>query len=225
MTDPRRQPVQARSRERVASILAAAARLIAEKGSVALRINELARAADVPIGSIYQYFPNKSAILAALADHYFQGLGAMVRTVLASVSDRESLANAVYQFLWNGFYLAHDVPIFRDLWSGTEADRAIEHVNVQDSLRNARDLAAVMARVMPERGDAESVLPEALATVHLCGAAARLALSVDEPLGIAMYDRHVRMVMAGLDLPHPPIDGPAPHSILQQTYFDFPAPR
>ena len=65
----RRMPSQQRSRERVERMLNCAAGLIADQGSDAMKMSEVARLADISIGSLYQYFPDKSAIIRALAEH------------------------------------------------------------------------------------------------------------------------------------------------------------
>lgn len=67
---PRRTPQQARSIERVDRILDAAAQLLAEKGYNAVKTNHIAKRADVSIGSVYQFFPNRFAIFHALAERY-----------------------------------------------------------------------------------------------------------------------------------------------------------
>ncbi|WP_434631032.1 TetR/AcrR family transcriptional regulator [Chromobacterium sp. CV08] len=63
---PRKQPRQARSRHAVAAILEAAARILARDGYAAFNTNRVAELAGVGVGSLYQYFPNKQALLAAL---------------------------------------------------------------------------------------------------------------------------------------------------------------
>ena len=68
--EPRRLPMQARSRERVDRILDAAAQLLIEEGYDAVKTNHIARLAGVSIGSIYQFFPNRYAIFHALAVRY-----------------------------------------------------------------------------------------------------------------------------------------------------------
>jgi AcrR family transcriptional regulator len=70
----RRVPQQARSRERYDLILDAAARLFAGVGYEAATTNAIAKEADVPIGSLYQYFADKEDILHALADRYLEGM-------------------------------------------------------------------------------------------------------------------------------------------------------
>jgi AcrR family transcriptional regulator len=70
----RRVPQQARSRERYDLILDAAARLFAGVGYEAATTNAIAKEADVPIGSLYQYFADKEDVLHALADRYLESM-------------------------------------------------------------------------------------------------------------------------------------------------------
>src|ERR1700754_675071 len=64
--------VQKRSRERYEHILASAAELLAVKGSEAFRMSELVERTGVAFGSLYQYFPDKAAIIGTLAERYNQ---------------------------------------------------------------------------------------------------------------------------------------------------------
>ncbi|MDF2258649.1 TetR/AcrR family transcriptional regulator [Streptantibioticus ferralitis] len=63
----RRRPVQRRSLERFERILDVSAELLAETGYGALTTREVARRAGVPIGTLYQFFPGKDGLVAALA--------------------------------------------------------------------------------------------------------------------------------------------------------------
>ena len=64
---PRRLPSQERSRDRVDRILEATAQLLDQMPVDRITTAAIAETADVPIGSVYQYFPNKLAVLAKLA--------------------------------------------------------------------------------------------------------------------------------------------------------------
>lgn len=66
LIEPRKAPVQRRSKVAVATILDAAARILEEGGLEALNTNRVAAVAGFSVGSLYQYFPSKEAILAAL---------------------------------------------------------------------------------------------------------------------------------------------------------------
>lgn len=63
---PRKIPRQARSKACVSAILDAAARILTEEGYAAATTNQIAEVAGVSIGSLYEYFPGKEAIFAAL---------------------------------------------------------------------------------------------------------------------------------------------------------------
>ena len=67
-TTPRKRPRQTRSKETVETILAATARILIKQGYDGLTTNAVASAAGVSIGSLYQYFPNKQALVAALIE-------------------------------------------------------------------------------------------------------------------------------------------------------------
>ena len=88
-----RSPRQQRAQHKVELILEAAIRLLDKGGLAALTTNAVAETAGVSIGTLYQYFPNKEAILEALADREMAALSARVIAVLqdrsvASPQDR-----------------------------------------------------------------------------------------------------------------------------------------
>ena len=64
----RRRPVQRRSQERFGRILDACAELLDEVGYTGLTTKEVARRAEVPIGTLYQFFPGVEGLLGALAE-------------------------------------------------------------------------------------------------------------------------------------------------------------
>jgi len=76
---PRKRPVQGRSRQLVETLLRAAAQLLAERGYDGLTTRHVAQRAGVSVGSLYQYFPNKEAIVAALRDRYHDWYDECVR--------------------------------------------------------------------------------------------------------------------------------------------------
>jgi AcrR family transcriptional regulator len=83
-TAPRKTPTQARSRATVDAILEATARLLVKHGFDRTSTNLVAEAAGVSIGSLYQYFPSKEALVSALLDQHH----AEMRAVLVSELER-----------------------------------------------------------------------------------------------------------------------------------------
>ena len=76
--EPRKLPKQARSEATVEAVLEAAAQVFEHHGYAAGTTNRIAERAGVSIGSVYQYFPNKDAILVALVHrHIAEGTAAL----------------------------------------------------------------------------------------------------------------------------------------------------
>jgi AcrR family transcriptional regulator len=77
-TQPRKRPRQERSRLTVEAILDAAAHVFERHGYAAGTTNRIAQRAGISIGSLYQYYPNKDAVLVALVDrHLDEGVAAL----------------------------------------------------------------------------------------------------------------------------------------------------
>ena len=80
MLEPRKQPVQARSAASVDAILEATTQVLLSVGKEQLTTTKVALRAGVSVGTLYQYFPNKSALLqAALTRHLDEVTAAMER--------------------------------------------------------------------------------------------------------------------------------------------------
>lgn len=88
----RREPRQARSRARVAQILAAADAILSVEGFEALTVRRIAQEAGVPVGSIYQFFPDKAAVVDALAHGYIGEFDAAIAGLVASAQAAEAAA-------------------------------------------------------------------------------------------------------------------------------------
>lgn len=80
-TSPRKRPAQLRSKETVEAILGATAHILAEVGYDALTTNAVAQRAGVSIGSLYQYFPSKDALVADLVDRHCDRMNAVFGSV------------------------------------------------------------------------------------------------------------------------------------------------
>lgn len=81
---PRKQPVQARSRLTVKAIVEATAQVLVASGYERATTDAIAARAGVSIGTLYQYFPNKESLVAALIkDHVDE----IMRTVAASLAE------------------------------------------------------------------------------------------------------------------------------------------
>ncbi|MBA3447641.1 MAG: TetR family transcriptional regulator [Pseudaminobacter sp.] len=194
----RRAPSQQRSRERVERILAGASTLIAETGSDAMRMSEVAERAGISIGSLYQYFPDKGAIIRTLAERYNAQGRECIEAGLADVRGMAGLREAFAELIdtYYGLFLAE--PVMCDIWSGTQADKGLRDIDLADSRANGALLAAAMMRQRP-RADPVEIGHSAFLVMHLGEATMRMAISVARAEGDALVETYKRMAMREIE--------------------------
>ncbi|MBZ7922616.1 TetR family transcriptional regulator [Ensifer adhaerens] len=193
-TTLRRTPSQKRSRERVEQILSCATALIQEKGSDAMRMSDVAEKAGISIGSLYQYFPDKAAIVRTLAERYNAVCNECISAELAKVTSMAELRDA-FSLLFDIYYdmfLAE--PVMRDIWSAMQADKALREVDLQQSRAGGKLLADVWARFAPET-PRETIDSAAFLIMHLGDCTMRLAVSVDRPEGDRIVEAYKQMML------------------------------
>ena len=145
----RKQPQQARSAELVATILEAARQVLAKEGAQRFTSARVAEKAGVSVGSLYQYFPNKAAILFRLQSDEWTQTTAMLRSILedAGKSPAQRLRALVLTFIQSECEEAQTrvalndaAPLYRDAPEArdarTEGDR-IFLVFMQEALPQA----------------------------------------------------------------------------------------
>lgn len=193
----RKEPTQQRSRERVERMLAAARELIAERGSDAMKMAEVAERASVSIGSLYQFFPDKSAIIRALAERFTAENRACIDAELASVSDEQSLLTAFASLVDTYYAICLAEPVVRDIWSGTQVDKTLRSLELADSRASTEALASVWQRLHPEAAPNQFAL-SAFLIWQLGEATMRLAISVDRAEGDRLVEIYKRMALKEL---------------------------
>ncbi|UVH50806.1 TetR family transcriptional regulator [Pseudomonas sp. CBSPBW29] len=97
----RKEPKQARSTELVSAILEAAIQVLVKEGASRFTTARVAEKAGVSVGSVYQYFPNKAAILFRLQTDEWQQTSQMLSRILEDVSQPplERLRALVHAFI------------------------------------------------------------------------------------------------------------------------------
>ena len=87
-TNPRKVASQSRSRLTVEALIEATARILVREGYDRASTNKIAAMAGVSIGSLYQYFPSKEALVAAVIERHTQELSQVVYKALLKVGER-----------------------------------------------------------------------------------------------------------------------------------------
>jgi AcrR family transcriptional regulator len=96
--NPRKRPRQDRAKATVDAILTAAAQVLIARGYENATTARIAERAGVSIGSLYQYFPNKEALVAALIEHHADEIVAVVEDAL-TVSQHGTLEAGMRAFI------------------------------------------------------------------------------------------------------------------------------
>jgi AcrR family transcriptional regulator len=152
----RKRPKQARSTELVAAILEAAAQVLAKEGAPRFTTARVAERAGVSVGSIYQYFPNKAAILFRLQSDEWRGTSALLRAILEDVQTPppERLRALVHAFIRSEcdeaamrVALNDAAPLYRDAPEAREA-RASGDQTMQVFMREALPEASESTRAL-----------------------------------------------------------------------------
>jgi AcrR family transcriptional regulator len=171
-------PTQQRSRERFERILQCAAEVMAEKGSEAFRMSDIVERTGVAFGSLYQYFPDKTAIIGTLAERYNAVGRDCVRRDLSTMTSATDLHPALCRITDSYYQMFIDEPVMRDIWQATQADRALRKLDEEDGAYLSGLFLDALRRIapnVPEPGlSAFSQL-----TMTLIAAAVRHAITLD----------------------------------------------
>jgi AcrR family transcriptional regulator len=188
----RRAPIQRRSRERVERILSVASQLIAEKGSDQLKMSDVAELAGISIGSLYQYFPDKGAVIRTLAERYNAVNRDCIEKALSGVRNLEELCSAFSSLVDQYYEIFLAEPVMRDIWSGMQSDKQLADIELKESRVLGDLLAETVDRIRCRPSDL------CLATfliMHLGEATMRLAICLDRPEGDAVVAAYKRMAL------------------------------
>jgi AcrR family transcriptional regulator len=196
----RRQPVQQRSQERRDRILAVSERLLAEKGSDQVTMSEISQLAEISIGSLYQYFPDKRSIVRTLAELYALESRRCIEEALASVQDTAGLLAAFSALVDQYHEIILSKPVMRDIVSGMRADKALQALELAESKACGALLAAAIRRVFPE-ADAKKVSALGFLVWQLGEETIRLALAHKRGEGALLVDAYKRMSLRAIAEP------------------------
>lgn len=171
----KRRPAQARSAQRVEAILDATAGLLAGADPAALGIRDIAGAAGVPTGTIYQFFEDKDAVLQALAARFIDG---MPDVMDAALGRRATTWGATLDHVVGGFAaMVREHPAIRRLWLSGALDEATRR---REQAVDA-DLASRLGALLRDRAGSTRGRPHQWRTlVALIDGLLRHAFALDE---------------------------------------------
>jgi AcrR family transcriptional regulator len=192
----RRRPSQRRSQATVTAILDAAARVFEERGFDAGTTNHVAERAGVSIGSLYEYFPNKDAMVVALVERELEREGAKLLAILEPVGTERGLATQLHAFVETLIDLHAKRPaLHRMLFDQAEHPPAAHAcvLGFEESLAHA--LAESLRGVRPRLGEADTKAHLIVQTAE--SLAHRFVLRGIHDLGRADFARELTRLLVG----------------------------
>ncbi len=181
----RKRPKQARSTDLVAAILEAAAQVLAKEGAPRFTTARVAERAGVSVGSIYQYFPNKAAILFRLQSDEWRQTSDLLRVILEDVRrpPLERLRALVHAFIRSEceeaamrVALNDAAPLYRDAPEAREARASGD-----------RTMQVFMREALPEVSESTRALAAELITTTLSKVGKHFSESPRSPAEIETY--------------------------------------
>lgn len=181
----RKEPRQARSNKLVAAVLKAAIQVLAKEGAQRFTMARVAERAGVSVGSLYQYFPNKAAVLFRLQSDEWRQTAQLLRGIL---EDREQPPLQRLRALVHAFVrsecdeaavrvaLGDAAPLYRDAPEAHQARASGEAA-----------VLAFMHEVLPHRPDALRSLAGDLITTTLSAVGKQFSESPRTSADIATY--------------------------------------
>jgi AcrR family transcriptional regulator len=178
------RPLRADARRNREKVLAAARAAFAEQGREA-QMDDVARRAEVGVGTVYRHFPTKEALLIALAEDTFARLAERSRALL----ERDDAWQAFVDMLWDG-------------GESVAADRALtEAMSMRlspEPCQGQRDLAVIGGELMRRAQDAGQMRPDVViddVPMLMCGVGS--ATTRPHPCADA-WRRHLSILIDGL---------------------------
>ena len=195
-------PEQKRSRARQRALLDAAEEILGEVGADGLKMREVARRANLPIASVYHYFPSAPALIRTLVERMLDELRAILAqgVVRAEGTSPEEAGHALVAIIDAAGDFMESRPTLPAVWGAMRGAPELRALDLADTEGNAQILAPAIG-VLLSRASAEDV--EALALVIIEGVWSALQLGCElppekRPRVRAMLKEFVAAALAGL---------------------------
>ncbi len=187
----RRTPQQARAKQRRAELLDAAAQVLATAGYDGTTTTAVAKRAGASVGTVYEYFPDRTALVAALLERYRERLHAALEPLLAAAGPRNwrtSTRRIVDAFV--SFY--RDEPGYRVLWLESLTTPSLRAAGAAWASEFGALLAGALAfakHLSPERRHAAASV-----CMYLVSGVTSMALT-GEPRRVAPVVREIKLAL------------------------------
>jgi AcrR family transcriptional regulator len=201
-TSRRSDPQQERSRARQRALLDAAEDILGEVGADGLKMREVARRANLPIASVYHYFPSAPALIRTLVERMLDQLRAILTqgVVRAERASPGVAGHALIAIIDAAGDFMESRPTLPAVWGAMRGAPELRALDLTDTEGNARILAPAIGALLP-RAPAEDVKDLALVIIEGVWSALQLGCELPpekRPRVRAMLKEFVAAALAGL---------------------------
>lgn len=190
---PRKLPKQARARARYQEILECARQLISARGNDAVSVRDIAKVAGVPIASIYQYFPDKNAILWTLVEGQLHELEESVERELGAATTLDELSDASRALFRQFAQMFFDDPALAQIWRSIQANVVLRELD-RDYTERLAEHFVVNAKRLGLKQPEEAVRDFAILAGHLGTTAMQFINELEGGRQERMLDLFIDMV-------------------------------
>ncbi|MEO1322408.1 MAG: TetR/AcrR family transcriptional regulator [Pseudomonadota bacterium] len=190
------EPTQARSREKVARLLDTALDLAVETGSLDFKVTDVAKRAGVAIGTLYQFFPSRAALIARLFAREMEPIDESISALFDGKLDLAGLATKVPALMQQQLEWVKARPGLSVIWTAPTMHPDIERADFENTRRNAATLAALLSPHLPATTTPEAIHATALLICHLWSSVIRLCVLVDDHEQADIIRQYANMIIA-----------------------------
>ncbi len=192
-----RRPKQVRSKARMNDILNATKTLLADNNTNCLKMGDIAQVAGVTVSSIYQYFPNKGAIVKVLAQAYLDEWSEQVAARVNGITSIADIREMSLSML-NDFYHRYESdPVLQEIWIGSAHDKSFENMDLEHTRVIHELLYNAVCHFYSEESR-PTLKNSILLSLHLGGSAIRLALTQSKEEGDRIMEIFIQQTLKGI---------------------------
>jgi AcrR family transcriptional regulator len=173
----------------------------ADRGLDGLTMEGVAQGAGVPIGSLYQFFPDRNALLARLFSQILEATDGLVQDRFREVDSAASFEAAAEGLVESLYQEIAGDPALVEIWTAVQASRALRHLDTEDSRRNANVLYEAARSFAPNTVSEERLLRACFLVCDLLRSVQQTALEQggrDGELLVQEYTEMARCYMSSV---------------------------
>ena len=194
-----KEPKQARGKQKVATILTAARKLIIEKNSVEITTAAVAELAQVPIGSVYQFFPSLTSLMAKLFHDEMLAVDDLFRERIVESPGKMDLSH-IEMLLEDTYQIVLNRPVLYIIWVSASANPVIREADIENSKRNAFQLSRRLQTLSSRKLNSEATAAASMVICHLWGSLIHLCCATDNTTQVTAFLKvYAQMIAATID--------------------------